>query len=51
MQRAPTSRKSGSNAPYRPTNFDGAPSLDGGLDALAIYLIVTIYRADRLKTT
>jgi hypothetical protein len=25
MQRAPTSRKSGSNAPYRPINFGGAP--------------------------
>src|SRR5262249_18627565 len=25
MQRAPTSRKSGRNAPYRPINFGGAP--------------------------
>src|SRR6266550_2391121 len=25
MQRTPTSRKSGSNAPYRSTTFDGAP--------------------------
>src|SRR5215471_21574990 len=28
MQRAPTSRKSGSNAPYRPINFGGAPEAE-----------------------
>src|SRR5262249_51733970 len=28
MQRAPTSRKSGSNVPYRPINFGGAPEAE-----------------------